>query len=161
MKKNILLLTVIFCYCLFTACNTATPEDYFDIAVLNSNMVHGFANSADQRELESPSVKMVDGSKDKFEPMKRKEVVDSKIQFIEESFEKVKDLTLNLSMIENSAYRLAAAIKKTQKRANALKNITIPHYTQLSKDIADALEEKEREEFTRLKVIKQRKNKAS
>lgn len=68
-----------------------------------------------------------------------------------QAFEKVKDLTLNLSMIENSAYRLAAAIKKTQKRANALKNITIPHYTQLSKDIADALEEKEREEFTRLK----------
>ena len=53
-----------------------------------------------------------------------------------QAFEKVKDLTLNLSMIENSAYRLAAAIKKTQKRANALKNITIPHYTQLSKDIA-------------------------
>ena len=78
-----------------------------------------------------------------------------------QAFEKVKDLTLNLSMIENSAYRLAAAIKKTQKRANALKTITIPHYTQLSKDIADALEEKEREEFTRLKVIKQRKNKAS
>ena len=78
-----------------------------------------------------------------------------------QAFEKVKDLTLNLSMIENSAYRLAAAIKKTQKRANVLKNITIPHYTQLSKDIADALEEKEREEFTRLKVIKQRKNKAS
>ena len=34
-----------------------------------------------------------------------------------QAFEKVKDLTLNLSMIENSAYRLAAAIKKTQKRA--------------------------------------------
>ena len=81
--------------------------------------------------------------------------------YARQAFEKVKDLTLNLSMIENSAYRLAAAIKKTQKRANALKNITIPHYTQLSKDIADALEEKEREEFTRLKVIKQRKNKAS
>ncbi len=73
------------------------------------------------------------------------------------AFEKVKELTLKLSMIENSAYRLAAAIKKTQKRANALKNITIPHYMQLSKDISDALEEKEREEFTRLKVIKQRK----
>ena len=73
------------------------------------------------------------------------------------AFEKVKELTLKLSMIENSAYRLSAAIKKTQKRANALKNITIPHYMQLSKDISDALEEKEREEFTRLKVIKQRK----
>ena len=73
------------------------------------------------------------------------------------AFEKVKELTLKLSMIEDCAYRLAAAIKKTQKRANALKNITIPHYMQLSKDISDALEEKEREEFTRLKVIKQRK----
>lgn len=72
------------------------------------------------------------------------------------AFEKVKELTLKLSMIENAAYRLAAAIKKTQKRANALKNITIPHYNQLTKDISDALEEKDREEFTRLKVIKQR-----
>ena len=70
------------------------------------------------------------------------------------AFTKVKELTLQLSMVENSAYRLAVAIKKTQKRANALKNITIPHYVQLSKDISEALEEKEREEFTRLKVIK-------
>lgn len=70
------------------------------------------------------------------------------------AFEKVKELTLRLSMIENSAYRLATNIKKTQKRANALKNITIPTYTELAKNIQNALEEKEREEFTRLKVIK-------
>lgn len=71
-------------------------------------------------------------------------------------FEKVKDLTIKLSMIENSAYRLAYNIKKTQKRANALKNITIPNYEILVKTIENALEEKEREEFTRLKVIKSR-----
>ena len=41
-------------------------------------------------------------------------------------FEKVKELTTKLSMVENSAYRLASSIRKTQKRANALKNITIP-----------------------------------
>lgn len=70
------------------------------------------------------------------------------------AFERVKELTIHLSMVENSAYRLASNIKKTQKRANALKNITIPHYEQLTKDISNALEEKEREEFTRLKVIK-------
>ena len=46
------------------------------------------------------------------------------------------------------------SIKKTQKRANALKNITIPSYQALVKDITNALEEKDREEFTRLKVIK-------
>ena len=72
-------------------------------------------------------------------------------------FERVKELTIKLSMVENSAYRLANSIKKTQKRANALKNITIPHYEALSRTISNALEEKEREEFTRLKVIKRMK----
>ena len=71
-----------------------------------------------------------------------------------EGFLKVKELTIRLSMVENSAYRLAVNIRKTQKRANALKNITIPSYTALVKNISNALEEKEREEFTRLKVIK-------
>ena len=76
-----------------------------------------------------------------------------------EGFLKVKELTLKLSMVENSAYRLAMNIRKTQKRANALKNITIPSYEALSKTISNALEEKEREEFTRLKVIKRTKEK--
>ena len=71
-----------------------------------------------------------------------------------EGFLKVKELTLKLSMVENSAYRLAMNIRKTQKRANALKNITIPTYTALVRDISNALEEKDREEFTRLKVVK-------
>ncbi|PNV61501.1 V-type ATP synthase subunit D [Clostridium sp. chh4-2] len=76
-------------------------------------------------------------------------------------FEKVKELTIKLSMVENSAYRLANNIKKTQKRANALKNITIPTYENLTKNITNSLEEKEREEFTRLKVIKRTKEKNS
>ena len=69
-------------------------------------------------------------------------------------FNEVKKLTIKLSMVENSAYRLASNIKKTQKRANALKNITIPTYESLTKNITNALEEKDRDEFTRLKVIK-------
>ena len=73
------------------------------------------------------------------------------------NFEKVKELTIKLSMVENSAYRLASSIRKTQKRANALKNITIPTYQNLVTTISNALEEKDREEFTRLKVIKRRK----
>lgn len=73
------------------------------------------------------------------------------------AFERVKELSIRLSMIENSAIRLASNIKKTQKRANALKNITIPKFEALTRDITNALEEKEREEFTRLKVIKRMK----
>lgn len=71
-----------------------------------------------------------------------------------EKFRKVKVLTIQLAEIENAIYRLAINIKRTQKRANALKNILIPRYNLLTKNIADALEEKDREEFTRLKMIK-------
>ena len=74
------------------------------------------------------------------------------------NFEKVKELTIKLSVVENSAYRLASSIRKTQKRANALKNITIPTYQNLVTTISNALEEKDREEFTRLKVIKRSKS---
>ena len=74
-----------------------------------------------------------------------------------ERFQKVKELTIRLAQIETSAYRLAYNIKKTQKRANALQNITIPKYESLVQSIQSALEEKEREEFTRLKVIKRMK----
>lgn len=75
-------------------------------------------------------------------------------------FYHVKQLTAALSEVENSVYRLANAIKKTQRRANALKNIIIPKFEYQVKFITEALEEKEREEFSRLKVIgktKQRK----
>ena len=71
-----------------------------------------------------------------------------------QKFTAVKKLTIRLAEIENAVYRLAMNIKKTQKRANALKNITIPLYESLTKSISNALEEKEREEHTRLKIIK-------
>ena len=81
------------------------------------------------------------------------------IDIAREAFRQVKDLTIKLAEVENSAYRLATNIKKTQKRANALKNITIPMYSNLVYTINNALEEKEREEFTRLKVIKRMQGK--
>ena len=71
-------------------------------------------------------------------------------------FHKVKDLVRRLAEVETSIYRLAVAIRKTQKRANALQNIVIPGFDQTIRFITDALEEKEREEFVRLKVIKAR-----
>ena len=80
------------------------------------------------------------------------------IDVAREAFKQVKDLTIKLSMVENAAYRLAGNIKKTQKRANAIKESSqyrlIQHFVY---SISNALEEKEREEFTRLKVIKRMK----
>ena len=64
-----------------------------------------------------------------------------------------------IAEVDNSVYRLANAIRKTQKRANALKNIVIPELEETIKFISESLEEKEREEFSRLKVIKANKEK--
>lgn len=69
-------------------------------------------------------------------------------------FEKVKILSVKLAEIENSIYRLAKNIRRTMKRTNALKNIIIPKYESICSTIENVLEEKEREEFSRLKVIK-------
>ena len=73
-------------------------------------------------------------------------------------FDQVEKLTAELAEVENSVYRLATTVNKTQKRANALKNIIIPRFTATVKFITDSLEEKEREDFSRLKVIKAQKN---
>ena len=72
-------------------------------------------------------------------------------------FQKVKQITLVLAEVDNSIYRLANAISKTQKRANALKNVVIPRYQSSIKEMTESLEEKEREEFSRMKVIKAQK----
>ena len=36
-------LLVVLSFCLLASCDTATPEKYFDIAVLNCNLMHAFA----------------------------------------------------------------------------------------------------------------------
>lgn len=72
-------------------------------------------------------------------------------------FDEVKRLTVQLAEIESNVIRLADAIKKTQKRTNALSNIMIPKFTSTIKYISDALDEKEREDFSRLKFIKKQK----
>ena len=72
-------------------------------------------------------------------------------------FQQAKLLLAELAEGESSVYLLANAIRKTQKRANALKNVLIPQFEKTVKEISEALDEKEREDFTRLKVIKRQK----
>ncbi|MGM9974917.1 MAG: V-type ATP synthase subunit D [Clostridiaceae bacterium] len=72
-------------------------------------------------------------------------------------FSDVKYLIYELAEVENAVYRLALEVKKTQKRANALQNIQIPKFKELIKSISNILDEKDREEFFRLKVVKKKK----
>lgn len=72
-------------------------------------------------------------------------------------FTELKLLVYELAEIETSIYKLVVEIKKTQKRANALDKIQIPKYRSIVKFISEVLEEKEREDFFRLKKVKAKK----
>lgn len=72
-------------------------------------------------------------------------------------FTELKYLIYELAEIETSIYKLVIEIKKTQKRANALDKIQIPKYRAIVKFISEVLEEKEREDFFRLKKVKAKK----
>lgn len=82
---------------------------------------------------------------------------DNTNSFLDEAyrdFNEAKKMAVKLAETEASIYRLADAVKKTQKRANALQNIMIPQFTATIKYISEALDEKEREDFTSLKAVK-------
>jgi V/A-type H+-transporting ATPase subunit D len=64
-----------------------------------------------------------------------------------------------LAELEGSIYRIADDVQKTQKRVNALKHVFIPMFGKLVKRIELVLEEKEREEFIRMKTAKKMNSK--
>lgn len=72
-------------------------------------------------------------------------------------FQELKYLIYELSEVEDSVYKLAMEVKRTTKRANALQNIQIPKYKEMVRSISEVLEEKDREEFFRLKMVKKKK----
>src|SRR5512133_3298897 len=65
-----------------------------------------------------------------------------------------------LSMLVTTVWRLAGELRKTQRRVNALQYIFIPGYEETVAFIVSSLEEREREETFRLKLLKNRAAKA-
>ena len=61
-----------------------------------------------------------------------------------------------LSRLVTAVFRLAGELKKTQRRVNALQHIFIPEYQETVAFIVSTLEEREREETFRLKLLKNR-----
>ena len=74
-----------------------------------------------------------------------------------ETFNEIKKATIELAELENTILRINKAVEKVKKRSNALKDIIIPEDTEKIKKIQSILEEREREEFSRLKIIKKTK----
>ncbi len=70
------------------------------------------------------------------------------------SLQKVLAMVVELAEIETAVKRLAEAITMTKRRVNALENIIIPRFENTIQFIRLSLEEREREDFFRLKRIK-------
>jgi V/A-type H+-transporting ATPase subunit D len=65
-------------------------------------------------------------------------------------------LLAELAELENAVMRLARELRKTQRRCNALSKIFIPAHKETISYISGSLEERERESFTILKMIRNR-----
>ncbi|MGA3061156.1 MAG: V-type ATP synthase subunit D [Candidatus Bathyarchaeia archaeon] len=69
-------------------------------------------------------------------------------------FYNVLKLIADLARVEGTTFQIAYDVRRTQRRVNALNYVVIPLYTNITKRIELVLEEKEREEFVRTKLIK-------
>lgn len=82
---------------------------------------------------------------------------NEKVDIAVMKFKDLRYLIYELAEIENAVFKISMEIKKTAKRANALQKIQIPKYEEAVKYIQEVIEEKEREDFFRLKKIKGKK----
>lgn len=79
---------------------------------------------------------------------------NSALDFASQKFRKIMEVICRAAELENAIFRLAEELKKTQRLINALEYVVIPRYQNAIKFISSTLEEREREDFTKLKIVK-------
>lgn len=71
-------------------------------------------------------------------------------------FNAIQEKLIEYAVLKNTVDRLKRETERVGERANALQNIIIPENEKSLKQISSIIDEREREEFARLKVIKKR-----
>jgi hypothetical protein len=103
------------------SCNNASPENYFDEAVLNVNLITPFGGLAALNSLAHPSLKLVPGTKDQTTSMTRNEIVEDQIQRVEANLTKIKalpdgDETRDLVQTSIKLHEFVLPVYKTEYR---------------------------------------------
>ena len=122
------------------SCNYSSPKDYFNVAVLNVNLLHGFASGGMQQQMENPALQMINGDKDHYAAMKRKEVLDQKLDMVHRNISLLKELRrtastedlINASMalyeyvlpVYENEYRELARLYDDDASPNAIASLT-------------------------------------
>ncbi|MDI9644795.1 MAG: V-type ATP synthase subunit D [Candidatus Verstraetearchaeota archaeon] len=71
-----------------------------------------------------------------------------------EKFQQALLLVVKVAELENTLVNLVEEVKRTQRRINALEQFLIPRYSSTVAMISNILEERDREEFVRVKKVK-------
>ena len=77
-----------------------------------------------------------------------------KVRECRERFGALLEILVKLASLQTSFVTMDEALKVTNRRVNALENVTIPRIEATLSDITSELDELEREDFTRLKKVK-------
>ena len=73
------------------------------------------------------------------------------------SLNDLKEKVYKLAELDTTIKNLDTEIKKTSKKVNSLEKVQIPNYEAIIKSIPGQIEEREREEFSKTKIIKNKK----
>lgn len=73
------------------------------------------------------------------------------------SFNQLRSKIFKLAELDTTINSLDREIKKTSKKVNSLDKVQIPKYKEMIKTISQSIEEKEREEFSKTKIVKENK----
>lgn len=122
MKQGLLVLVTC---CLLFSCSSPGPEEYFSQASLNANLLYGFAGRGMQQQLASPSEKLVDEKTLATAPMKRAEVLQTKLDAVEAAYKKIKALESN------------DEAKEMLNASRALFEFVLPVYRKEYRELAD------------------------
>jgi len=82
--------------------------------------------------------------------------VSSRVDESAEKFEKILDVIIEYADIETRLKRLGEEINKTNRRVNALEQVTIPSLHEQVSYISQTLDERAREDLFRLKKVKKK-----
>lgn len=77
------------------------------------------------------------------------------------AFNRLRADIFKLAELDSTINNLEIEIRKSNKKVNSLEKIQIPQKTELIKNISQSIEEKEREEFSKTKIVKRNKEKKS
>ncbi len=73
------------------------------------------------------------------------------------SLNDLKEKVYKLAELDTTIKNLDTEIKKTSKKVNSLEKVQIPNYKSIIKSISGQIEEREREEFSKTKMVKDKK----